>query len=76
MWTFPLQIIYIVSFLISVMGPSALAGVLLLLAMVPLQSFIIKSLVSLRKANATHTDSRVKLTSETLTAIRVIKFFA
>ncbi|KAJ3410262.1 hypothetical protein HDV05_003988 [Chytridiales sp. JEL 0842] len=76
MWTFPLQVSYIVGFLISIMGPSALGGVFLLLAMVPLQAFIIGRLVLLRKSNATNTDQRVKLTSETLLAIRVIKFFA
>jgi ABC-type multidrug transport system fused ATPase/permease subunit len=76
MWTFALQIIYIVSFLLHVMGPSALAGVALLVAMGPLQARVIRVLVRLRKENAKNTDQRVKLTSETLGSIRVIKFFA
>ncbi|KAJ3290611.1 hypothetical protein HDU76_007375, partial [Blyttiomyces sp. JEL0837] len=75
-WTFPIQVIAIIALLVSVLGPSALAGVCLLIAMVPLQAYIIRLLVNLRKANATTTDERVKLTAETLGAIRVIKFFA
>ncbi|KAJ3411061.1 hypothetical protein HDV05_002852, partial [Chytridiales sp. JEL 0842] len=76
MWTFPLQVCYIIGFLISILGPPALGGVFLLMAMIPLQAFITRKLVGLRKANARNTDQRVKLTSETLLAIRVIKFFA
>ncbi|KAJ3284573.1 hypothetical protein HDU76_008272, partial [Blyttiomyces sp. JEL0837] len=72
MWTFPFQVIVIIGLLISVLGPSALAGVCLLIAMIPLQAYIIRLLVNLRKANATTTDQRVKLTAETLGAIRAV----
>ncbi|KAJ3115025.1 hypothetical protein HK100_001489 [Physocladia obscura] len=75
-WTFPVQIIVIVALLIHIIGVSALAGVALIISLVPFQIWVIKLLVSLRRNNAKTTDQRIKLTSETLAAIRVIKFFA
>ncbi|KAJ3112059.1 hypothetical protein HDU96_004984 [Phlyctochytrium bullatum] len=75
-WTFLIQVLIIISLLIRTIGVSALAGFGLLLAFIPIQATIIKKLVQLRKMNASTTDSRVKLTNEVLSAIRVIKFFA
>jgi ATP-binding cassette, subfamily C (CFTR/MRP), member 1 len=76
LWTFPLQSLVIIGFIFGLLGISALAGIILLFAMIPLQAYVIKVLVNLRKLNAKTTDERVKLTSESLSAIRVIKFFA
>ncbi|ORY49444.1 P-loop containing nucleoside triphosphate hydrolase protein [Rhizoclosmatium globosum] len=75
-WTFPTQIIIVVTLLIHVIGTPALAGLALLVCMVPFQIWVIKVLVNLRKSNAKTTDERIRLTSETLSSIRVIKFFA
>ncbi|KAI8821599.1 P-loop containing nucleoside triphosphate hydrolase protein [Chytriomyces cf. hyalinus JEL632] len=75
-WTFPIQVAVIIGILIHTIGVAALAGLALLVAMVPLQVYVIKTLVSLRKTNAKKTDQRLRLTSETLSSIRVIKFFA
>ena len=75
-WSFPLQVIVIVILLLHVIGISTLAGVCILIAMIPIQIYIVKLLVSLRKSNANKTDQRVSFTSEILSAIRVIKFFA
>ncbi|KAJ3229676.1 Canalicular multispecific organic anion transporter 2 [Chytriomyces hyalinus] len=75
-WTFPVQVAVIIGILIHTIGVAALAGLALLVAMVPLQVYVIKTLVSLRKMNAKTTDQRLRLTSETLSSIRVIKFFA
>ncbi|KAI8801573.1 P-loop containing nucleoside triphosphate hydrolase protein [Cladochytrium replicatum] len=76
MWTFVFQLALIVALLINTLGVSALAGIGLLLAMVPLQGTIIKRIVNLRKANAGITDARVKLINEVLQGIRILKFFA
>ncbi|KAI8802479.1 P-loop containing nucleoside triphosphate hydrolase protein [Cladochytrium replicatum] len=76
MWTFGFQLVLIVALLINTLGVSAIAGVGLLLAMVPLQGTIIKRIVNLRKANAGITDARVKLINEVLQGIRILKFFA
>ncbi|KAJ3073805.1 Multidrug resistance-associated protein 1 [Podochytrium sp. JEL0797] len=75
-WSYSLQTIYVIALLLWVLGISSLAGISLLLATLPLQYFVIRALVKLRKQNATMTDQRVRLTSETLSSIRIIKFFA
>ncbi|ORY47490.1 P-loop containing nucleoside triphosphate hydrolase protein [Rhizoclosmatium globosum] len=75
-WSYMLQTTYVIALLLWVLGPSSLAGISMLLITVPLQMFIIKALVALRKQNAGLTDQRVRLTSESLSSIRIIKFFA
>ncbi|KAJ3030728.1 UNVERIFIED_CONTAM: hypothetical protein HDU68_007939 [Siphonaria sp. JEL0065] len=75
-WTCPVQLIVVISLLMHVIGAPALAGLGLLVALVPFQIWVIKVLVNLRRANAKTTDQRIRLTSETLSSIRLIKFFA
>ncbi|KAI8804246.1 P-loop containing nucleoside triphosphate hydrolase protein [Cladochytrium replicatum] len=76
MWTAPIQIIVITVFLIINLGPAALAGIALLLVITPLQGVLFKQLMGIRKIVAPITDSRVRLISEVLSGIRVIKYFA
>ncbi|KNC99091.1 uncharacterized protein SPPG_06036 [Spizellomyces punctatus DAOM BR117] len=76
MWTAPLQILTISILLITQLGPSALAGIGLLLLVAPLQTRIMRKLAVIRKTIAPITDTRVKLTQEILTGIRLIKYFA
>ena len=76
MWGFPLQATVIIALLISIIGVPALAGVCILMLMIPIQAYVIKLLQSLRKANANKTDQRISLIGETFSAIRIIKFFA
>ncbi|KAI9331615.1 P-loop containing nucleoside triphosphate hydrolase protein [Obelidium mucronatum] len=75
-WTCVVQLIVVISLLIHVIGLPALGGLALLVALVPFQVWVIKLLVNLRKANAKTTDQRIRLTAETLSSIRLIKFFA
>ncbi|KAJ3381657.1 hypothetical protein HDU84_004921 [Entophlyctis sp. JEL0112] len=75
-WSYTLITVYVVGLLISVLRVSALAGIAMLLVTIPLQVHVTRSLVKLRKQNATLTDERVRLTSESLSSIRIIKFFA
>ncbi|KAI9335777.1 P-loop containing nucleoside triphosphate hydrolase protein [Obelidium mucronatum] len=75
-WTFPVQIIIVLALLIHVIGTPALAGIALLLCMVPFQIWVTRVLVNLRKSNAKTTDQRIRLTAETFSSIRVVKFFA
>ncbi|KAJ3287921.1 hypothetical protein HK104_008405 [Borealophlyctis nickersoniae] len=89
LWTFPIQIITIVALLLHLVGyttdgieisratsVSALAGVALLVALIPAQAKAIQKMVQYRKSNATVTDARVKLTQEVLSGIRIVKMFA
>ena len=75
-WSGPLQIFTIRGLLISLIGVSALAGLGILLLMIPLQAGIFIQLGRLRSAVASTTDARIKLTQEFLQGMRVIKFFA
>ncbi|KAI9225298.1 MAG: P-loop containing nucleoside triphosphate hydrolase protein [Piptocephalis tieghemiana] len=76
LYTAPIQIAIALGLLIHYIGPSALAGFAVLIIIGPLQTTIIRSLVTLRKHAVAVTDSRVKLTQEILQGIRVIKFYA
>jgi ABC-type multidrug transport system fused ATPase/permease subunit len=75
-WTYSIQLFVIIGLLVYIIGISALAGVGLILVVVPLQVMIARWLVVLRKTNATITDSRIKLTQEVLQGIRIIKLFS
>ncbi|KAI8822865.1 uncharacterized protein EV422DRAFT_612663 [Fimicolochytrium jonesii] len=75
-WAAPVQITAIAIFLIVQLGWCALAGMGLLVLCGPLQSRVMAVLRDIRKSVAPITDSRVKLTQEILSGIRVIKFFA
>ncbi|TPX60041.1 hypothetical protein PhCBS80983_g02066 [Powellomyces hirtus] len=76
LWTAPVQILAISIFLITQLGPSALAGIGLLVLCGPFQGKIMRRLGVIRKSVAPITDSRVKTTQEIMQGIRVIKFFA
>lgn len=75
-WTAPIQMIICLVLLILNIGPSALAGFAVFVALMPLQSVLISKLFSLRKISMQWTDKRAKLLQELLTGIKVIKFFA
>ncbi|KAI8612387.1 P-loop containing nucleoside triphosphate hydrolase protein, partial [Chytriomyces sp. MP71] len=75
-WSYSLITIYVIALLLWQLGLPALAGISILLAMIPLQVYVIRVMVNLRKKNAAMTDKRVRLISETLSSIRIIKFFA
>ncbi|KAJ3190722.1 hypothetical protein HK101_008433 [Irineochytrium annulatum] len=75
-WTAPIQIAIIVGFLISQLGWAAIVGVSLLFILTPVQGVLWRMLSSIRKVVAPITDSRVKIITEVLNGIRVIKFFA
>ncbi|KAI9340247.1 P-loop containing nucleoside triphosphate hydrolase protein [Obelidium mucronatum] len=75
-WSYIVQTVYVVSFLLWVLGPASLAGVAMLLFTIPLQIYVIRWLVKLRKQNAMTTDQRIRTISETLSSIRIIKFFS
>ncbi|KAL1918432.1 uncharacterized protein VTP21DRAFT_3092 [Calcarisporiella thermophila] len=71
----PVEIVVALILLIRYLGPSALAGLAVLVAFGPLQGQIMKVLAKFRKKATTVTDSRIKLTQEVLSGMRVIKFY-
>ena len=75
-WSGPLQIVAILILLISRIGVSALAGVAILIFMVPVQARIFIALGVLRQQVAGISDSRIRMTQEFLQGMRIIKLFA
>ncbi|KAJ3331898.1 hypothetical protein HDU76_001930 [Blyttiomyces sp. JEL0837] len=74
-WTVPFWFLVTVGLLVRVIGPSAFAGIALMVVCVPLQGHMIGRLMRIRTKAAAITDERIKLTSEILQGIRIIKFF-
>ena len=74
-WMAPIQIAIILGFLIAAIGPAAIAGVALLILISPLQKLFMTTMRAIRAAIAPLTDTRVKLTQESIQGIRVIKYF-
>ncbi|KAF9973525.1 hypothetical protein BGZ73_003215 [Actinomortierella ambigua] len=75
LWTAPLMVVTTMILLLVNLGPSALAGVGLLLVFGPLQARVVMFLSIIRRKSTLITDARVKLTQEVLQGIRVIKFY-
>ncbi|KAI8900330.1 P-loop containing nucleoside triphosphate hydrolase protein [Globomyces pollinis-pini] len=75
LWTAPIQFSIITTLLILLLGPAALAGIVLLIVLMPLQKVLMGKLQAVRKEIAPVSDSRVKLIQEIISGIRVIKFF-
>ncbi len=72
----PIYTIVIVGLLVHLLGASALLGAAILLLVNPIQGWIMSKLTPIRKQASEYTDSRIRLTSEVLQGIKVIKFFA
>ncbi|KAI8806674.1 P-loop containing nucleoside triphosphate hydrolase protein [Cladochytrium replicatum] len=75
-WTIPVFVIVIVAFLLTTIGWAALVGISVLLLTFPLQTYLFSQIKQIRAKQAPITDQRVKLTTEILNGVRVIKFFA
>ncbi|KAF9974116.1 hypothetical protein BGZ73_002614 [Actinomortierella ambigua] len=72
----PVYTLVIVGLLCRLMGPSALLGAAILILVNPLQAWTMGKLSVFRKKASEFTDQRIKLTTEVLQGIKVIKFFA
>ncbi|KAG0262862.1 hypothetical protein DFQ27_002072 [Actinomortierella ambigua] len=72
----PVYTIVIVGLLCHLMGPAALLGAAILILVNPLQAWTMGKLSVFRKRASEFTDRRIKLTTEVLQGIKVIKFFA
>ncbi|KAI9142193.1 P-loop containing nucleoside triphosphate hydrolase protein [Paraphysoderma sedebokerense] len=76
LWSAPFQCVLCMVFLIAQLGPSALAGLGLMILFGPIQARVMRVLSSYRKDVQIITDERVKLMNESLQGIKIIKFFA
>nr|CAD7423725.1 unnamed protein product [Timema monikensis] len=75
-WSAPLQIALALYYLWQILGPSVLAGLGLMILLVPLNSFIANKVKSLQIQQMKSKDKRIKLINEVLNGIRVLKLYA
>ncbi|KFQ93102.1 Multidrug resistance-associated protein 1, partial [Nipponia nippon] len=76
LWSAPFQIIMAVVFLWKELGPSVLAGVAVLLLVIPINALIAARVKRLKKSQMRYSDQRVKLLSEMLHGIKILKLYA
>ncbi|XP_040438824.1 multidrug resistance-associated protein 1-like isoform X2 [Falco naumanni] len=76
LWSAPFQIVMAVVFLWKELGPSVLAGVALLLLVIPVNAQIAAKVKNLKKSQMRYSDQRVKLLSEMLHGIKILKLYA
>ncbi|XP_023349637.1 canalicular multispecific organic anion transporter 2 isoform X2 [Eurytemora carolleeae] len=76
MWANPLQIILCIYFLWGILGPSSLAGVAVLVMLIPINSYIGRKMNHYQKLQMKKKDQRTKFLDETLNGIKVLKLYA
>ncbi|KOX68195.1 Multidrug resistance-associated protein 1 [Melipona quadrifasciata] len=75
-WSAPLQIILALYFLWDILGPAVLAGLAVLLILIPINVLITNRVKTLQIRQMKHKDERVKLMNEVLNGIKVLKLYA
>ncbi|KAJ2418101.1 hypothetical protein GGF41_005184 [Coemansia sp. RSA 2531] len=73
--TIPVQVVASIIVLVYMIGPVGISGWALVVAFVPVQMWISRYLVTLRKQAVRYTDKRIRATRESLQGMRVVKFF-
>ncbi|KAM7180183.1 multidrug resistance-associated protein 1-like isoform 2-T2 [Macrochelys suwanniensis] len=76
LWSAPFQILMAIVFLWQELGPSVLAGVAVLVLVIPINAFVAAKVKQLRKRQMKNTDQRVKLLNEILHGIKILKLYA
>ncbi|XP_035998439.1 canalicular multispecific organic anion transporter 2 isoform X2 [Fundulus heteroclitus] len=76
LWSAPLQIILALYFLWQNLGPSVLAGVAVMVMLIPFNAFIAMKTRGYQVEQMQHKDARIKLMSEILNGIKVLKLYA
>ncbi|XP_053167888.1 ATP-binding cassette sub-family C member 4 isoform X2 [Hemicordylus capensis] len=76
LWAGPLQAIAVTALLWLEIGPSCLAGMAVLIILLPLQTCIGRLFSSLRSKTAAFTDARIRTMNEVITGMRIIKMYA
>ncbi|XP_073203967.1 ATP-binding cassette sub-family C member 4 isoform X4 [Lepidochelys kempii] len=76
LWAGPLQAIAVTALLWIEIGPSCLAGMAILIILLPLQTCIGRLFSSLRSRTAALTDARIRTMNEVIASMRIIKMYA
>ncbi|XP_078036751.1 multidrug-Resistance like Protein 1 isoform X5 [Augochlora pura] len=75
-WSAPLQIVLALYFLWDLLGPAVLAGLAVLLILIPVNLLITNRVKTLQIRQMKSKDERVKLMNEVLNGIKVLKLYA
>ncbi|KAI1899161.1 hypothetical protein AGOR_G00058700 [Albula goreensis] len=76
LWVGPLQAAAVIGLLWDEIGPSCLAGMAVLVFLMPLQTLFGRLFSSFRGKTAAFTDSRIRTMNEVVSGIRIIKMYA
>ncbi|NXX95541.1 MRP3 protein, partial [Centropus bengalensis] len=76
LWSAPLQIFLALYFLWETLGPSVLAGVAVMVLLIPFNSAIAMKTRAFQVEQMRHKDARIKLMNEILGGIKVLKLYA
>ncbi|XP_066521779.1 ATP-binding cassette sub-family C member 3 isoform X3 [Hoplias malabaricus] len=76
LWSAPLQIILALFFLWQTLGPSVLAGVAVMVLLIPFNAFIAMKTRAYQVEQMQHKDARIKLMNEILNGMKVLKLYA
>ncbi|XP_072938928.1 multidrug resistance-associated protein 1 isoform X2 [Epargyreus clarus] len=75
-WSAPLQITLALYFLWRILGPSVLAGLAVMIVLIPVNGLIANRVKTLQIRQMKYKDERVKLMNEVLNGIKVLKMYA
>uniref|UniRef100_A0A0K8S5R1 ABC transmembrane type-1 domain-containing protein n=1 Tax=Lygus hesperus TaxID=30085 RepID=A0A0K8S5R1_LYGHE len=76
LWSAPLQISLALYFLWQILGPSVLAGLAVMIIIIPVNGFIANKMKTLQIKQMKNKDERIKIMSEILSGIKVLKLYA
>ncbi|XP_041645026.1 canalicular multispecific organic anion transporter 1 [Cheilinus undulatus] len=76
LWSCPLQIILSIVFLWFELGPSVLAGLAVMILMVPINGLLANKARKLQIENMKYKDKRLKIMNEILNGIKILKLYA
>lgn len=76
LWSAPLQIALALYFLWDLLGPSVLAGLAVMIVLIPVNGFIANKSKQFQISQMKNKDQRVKLMNEILNGIKVLKLYA
>ncbi|XP_075279640.1 ATP-binding cassette sub-family C member 2 [Opisthocomus hoazin] len=76
LWSSPLQIILSIVFLWGELGPSVLAGIAVMVLLIPINALLVAKAKTIQVKNMKNKDERMKIMSEILNGIKILKFFA
>ncbi|XP_039546373.1 canalicular multispecific organic anion transporter 1 isoform X1 [Pimephales promelas] len=76
LWSCPLQIALSIVFLWIELGPSVLAGLLVMVLMVPINGWLATKSRAFQVENMKFKDSRMKIVNDILNGIKILKYYA